>query len=375
MPARTDRSSGHARSVLLWGVGVYAIAQLSVSLMLDYGWPLLRFPSASVRLQQLAESKIQPDIVLLGSSRVEAGIIPTEIVWQLERECRPEHPIGVFKSGLGCGDAIVSEFIFSRIRDRGVRPSLLVLEVSPETLNRNNEWLGMHVRRQLRWDDAPRYFLDICRSMQVMRWLGERINPVYIHREELWGRTAEAVDLALGQPGDPVPAWSVASSRPGSAGMIETASLDDPLLPAAPPLSAEAAAISRYGTGQQLRWLRNYRIRGSATSGALERVLRECREEGIEVVLLGIPVTAPHRTAYTPEIDREFFAYVQKLTQDYGCRFVNYRDRIPDSLFSDNHHLSPVGGVYFSRLLTFELLGPFCQSHKFGQDARTARAH
>ena len=326
-----------------------------------------------MRLEQLASAETKPDIVLLGSSRFEAGILPAEIVRQLDRQFRSDRPVGVFKCGVGCGDAIASEFMFHRIIDRGFYPKLLVLEVSPETLNRNNEWLGMHVRRQLRWDDTPRYFLDLCLSMQLMRWLGERINPVFIHREELWSRAAEAVEQFASQPSKPVPAWSVASSRSGSGDSGEGPISSDLQLPELLPLSQETLAISRFGAGQPQRWLRNYHIRGSATSEALERMLHECQQRGIHVMLIGIPVTAPHREAYTPEIDREFFAYLDRMTAAYGCRFVNYRDRVPDAMFNDNHHLSPVGGVYFSRLLTFELLTPFCQAHRIGQDARTAQ--
>ena len=217
MPARMHKTPAHAKRALLWTAGVYVAAQLTFSLLLDYRWPFMRFPSARVRLDQLAKSQIKPDIVLLGSSRFEAGIIPAEIAWQLDRQCLLDHPVGVFKGGISCGDPIVFEFIFNRLLEAGFRPKLLVLEISPETLNRNNQWLGMHVRRQLRWDDVPRYFLDICRSDQSMRWLGERINPIFIHREELWHNAAGVVEQSSDQSAAGLASWAIASTKPGNA--------------------------------------------------------------------------------------------------------------------------------------------------------------
>jgi hypothetical protein len=42
----------------------------------------------------------------------------------------------------------------------------------------------------------------------------------------------------------------------------------------------------------------------------------------------------------------------------YDCRFVDCRDRLPDELFIDNHHLRPEGGQQFSALLACEALAP-----------------
>ena len=372
MAARMHRTPAHARRALLWTAGLYIALQLTFSLLLDYRWPFLRFPSARVRLDELAKSQIKPDIVLLGSSRFEAGINPAEIAWQLDRQCSLDQPVGVFKGAISCGDPIVFEFLFNCLMEASYHPKLLVLEISPETLNRTNQWLGMHVRRQLRWGDVPRYFLDICRSDQAMRWLGERINPVFIHREELWHNAAGVVEQSSDQSAAGLASWAIASTKPGNAFGGDALSIGDPLLPAAPLLSPEFAAISQCGACLPQKWLRHYRISGSASADALERVLRKCHEQGIEVLLVGVPVTQPHRATYTADIDREYFAYVATLTDKFGCRFVDYRDRLPDSLFTDNHHLSPVGGFSFSRLLAFEQLAPFCQTHRLGRDVRTA---
>jgi hypothetical protein len=111
------------------------------------------------------------------------------------------------------------------------------------------------------------------------------------------------------------------------------------------------------GLEQPRRWLRHYQVGGTAAA-ALERLLGRCRSHRIAVVLVGVPVTRPHRDTYTAAIEAEFHAHLERLCQTYGCRFVDYRDQVPDSLFVDNHHLHLGGGMYFSQRLAREVLAP-----------------
>lgn len=50
----------------------------------------------------------------------------------------------------------------------------------------------------------------------------------------------------------------------------------------------------------------------------------------------------------------------------YGCRYFDYSERVPDQLFQDPVHLSPVGSMLFTRRLTDEVLSPcsFCLSKR-----------
>ena len=75
------------------------------------------------------------------------------------------------------------------------------------------------------------------------------------------------------------------------------------------------------------------------TAEALERVLDRCRAEGIGAILLGIPACTAHRAEFTAEIDAQYTGYMNKLVRDYGCRFVDARDWVPDTLFLDDMHL------------------------------------
>jgi hypothetical protein len=111
------------------------------------------------------------------------------------------------------------------------------------------------------------------------------------------------------------------------------------------------------GVSDVAGWLRDYEVAG-VTVRALGRVLRRCREEGIAVLLVAPPLSRPHRTLYTPAVEAAFRACIDKLTRRYGCRFVDYRDRLPEHGFADHHHVNGAGGEYFSRVLAREVLIP-----------------
>jgi hypothetical protein len=76
------------------------------------------------------------------------------------------------------------------------------------------------------------------------------------------------------------------------------------------------------------------------------------------VVLVAPPVSSAQRALYTPEIEAVFWEYVRQLGKTYQCRFIDYRARLGDDLFSDNHHVLPPGGKTFTRVLTREVLVP-----------------
>ena len=59
-----------------------------------------------------------------------------------------------------------------------------------------------------------------------------------------------------------------------------------------------------------------------------------------------------------------YTAYVRRLTETYGCRFLDYRDALPDQCFFDVHHLNLEGSHYFMRKLTHEVLSPWLGQHQ-----------
>jgi hypothetical protein len=357
-----QRFAGHRRrgqTAFCWAAGAFVAIQFMASLLLDYAWPEVRFPYASRVLGQVAAGRPMPEVVLFGSSRVAGGLRTREMGQELQAILGLEQPPAVLNAGLPAGDLISADYMLEHLLNHGVRPSLAVIEVNPETLNRYNEWFFFHVRRQLRWDDVPAYLRDICRARQGRRLLAARLTPISVHRGNMRRAVLEWIDPRLVES-IPLDAWSLQAEQP----------MGKPATRPSKPLTWAAVlercgevptAQQRHGTlagvDQPYRWLRHYHI-GGTSGAALERIVQRCREHDIEPILVGVPVTLAHRQAYTPPIEAAYLQHMRAVARRHGCVFVDYRDRLPDALFLDNHHVLPEGGWYFTRQLTREVLAP-----------------
>jgi hypothetical protein len=184
---------------------------------------------------------------------------------------------------------------------------------------------------------------------------------VYSHRRQIvqngknairnWLPTQGPAQTEL--PGAPMPGRPADTSDPGLA--LKPAFIARPEL-ATPD---ELLEIMKYGAQHDVRrWLKDYRV-GGPTPAALERILDRCRAEGIRVILRGIPACSFHRNEISPEVDAAYLGYMNRLVADYGCRFVDCRDWVPDLMFGDTLHLrSDTGGMLFTERFTREVLLP-----------------
>jgi hypothetical protein len=347
---KADRR-GRARATLAWAAALFAAAEMGGSLLLDYAWPGLRFPSAAGVVRQFRR-RPQAGVIILGSSRLEA-LVPGEMESLLGRCAGGSgRPAGVLNAWVPGGDAIASEYLLRQLLAAGARPDLVVVEVMPEFFTRHNEWHTLHVRRQLRWENLPEHGGELCRSGQMMRFLRARLLGPHVHRHAIRQALAR---LAFGEPAGPPPA---AAAPAGPVDWEQT------LRPPRLAMMARLAAALANREGPQ-RWLRNYHFGGNGTR-ALERLLVLCRERGVEVVLFAPPTTRMFRECYTPEIESAYQQYLAGLRRTFGCAFVDCRDWLDDALFCDGHHERAEGGLYFSRLLTHRVLLPWRQRHEPG---------
>jgi hypothetical protein len=334
--------------VLLWTGGVFVLAQLVGGLLLDHCWPDVRFPQAGAVLTRLKASARTPEVVIMGSSRFEGAVRPEvldPLLWQYTRQ-GPR----VFNAALGAGDAVVAERLLGRMLDAGRRPALLVLEVSPEHVGRHSPLLSQQVMRQMTWPDLPGYLPDACIHGPVMRLLSSRLLPLYLHRYQIRKQTlAAALALLTGTaPEAPAAPERGPHPVPDLSGLPSVGPGVPPVPPGGtPPLAAGAIA----------GWLRDYELSPIVTA-ALERLLGGCRAEGIDVLLVGVPAREALRALYTPAVNATYLGYMRSLTVGDGCRFVDFRDRVPEHGFSDSLHLTDDGAAHFSRLLAREVLIP-----------------
>ena len=325
-----------AKAAVAWFAGLFLLVQLAGGWLLDHAWLALRFPTAARLLAHLDAQHRPADIVLLGSSRFGLGLHGgriAQVLSQGQPGCKPF----VFNASIEAGDAISAEFMLDQMLARGCLPKLAVVEVSPESVNAWNQWMGFHVRRQMRWEDFPGWLMDLGRARQLTRVLGYRFTPLYVHRTHLW----KAVARHWAAEGPP---QAVANTDPEALTWNEVLGMEPRMTRTRPAAWAMPD-----------RNLRNYATSG-ASAAALIRMADKCRRHGIDVLLVGVPVTLPHRRLYRPEVETAFLAFVRQLTREHGCRFVDYRATLPDQLFWDNHHLFPEGCEAFSRKLAEEVL-------------------
>jgi hypothetical protein len=324
---------GRPRRVLALALGLFVVVQLGFGLCLDYAFPLLRFTSFRDVLAKLQSERIQPDVLILGSSRLQAAVN--------EREARHLTPLGVLNAAVPAGDPTAQEVILDKLLTAGVRPRRVLLEVSPEFFNGMNFCAGWNGLRLHRWHDLPRHLGQIAATPQRFQVLRSRLLPVYEFREQLWSelsgrhRPLDAVPLALG----PVPPH---------------ATIDPGRLPPIRPSQTEEmrAAMLSGGRFAGTSWLRGYRVQ-RLNVDALKRTVARCRDLGCEVVLITPPLSSPHRVNYTPAIEEAY----QAVLREVGCGHVDCRDWMPDEHFMDSHHLTPDGGRAFTRRFAAEVLG------------------
>lgn len=351
-----------ARRALLWACGVFVIAQVAVGVLLDYGWPELRFPTAAMTLSTLRRCPRSPDIVCLGSSRLGAAFRPDKVQQPL-RQWAADDSLLVFNACVPAGDLITADFMMERILAEGKRPALVIIEVSPEMLAERNFLLDQHVLRQFTWGEIPEHFSDICESGGLSRLLRARAIPLYVHRREICRRAYAALAETMTSSSNPagrvqarakVPPANMERSSPEENQGVEW---DRLYLDSEPQSSPAVRQATLRGVASVRRWLKGYRV-GGISAEALDRLVQRCQDHDIEVILVGAPLASAHRALYTPEIDQAYQMHLRQVAAAHHCQFIEYRDRLPDTLFLDNHHVLPQGALYFSRTLAREVLAP-----------------
>lgn len=373
MSRRSQHYSHRGMRTVAWAVAGVLFLHLVGGLLLDYRWPEVRFPSAESTLQALRRQPRDPDILCLGSSRFGAGFVQEQIRQQLQEETG-HLDVLVFNAAIEAGDLITAEYVLGRMVEQGICPSVLVVEISPETLARRCEWMGQHALRQLTWEDLPQYWDAIWRSGNTLRMVSARLLPLHMHRRQICLRVYNETNAWV------QPLWKEGDREKNRVGKRKPAKTEQKLPDQGVPWEVfKELAPDRHDPGRIeaglpaiRRWLRNYEP-GGCSGRSLERMLALASQRGMTVILVGVPVAEAHRRLYTPEIEEAFQSYLRSLCERHDCLFVDYRHRIPDALFQDNHHLTRAGGTAFSHMLAEEVLLPIWRQRRavtLGADTR-----
>lgn len=371
-PAKRRRGA-HGRRTLLWAAGMFVAVQLIAGVLLDYAWPQVRFPELYAQLRRPDRFATRPSCICLGSSRFGCLLDENEMTYVV-RELTGDPQVQFFNGSIPAGDPIVAERLLRELFRRGERPRYVLLEITPEAVNRRMAWMALHVGRQIRWGDLPRLAPDVVRSGQALRFVGTRVIPLYVYRDQIRRALAERSLAWYEGRGDLPPIVRVPAktnrARPVTGAesrwrqAIAEGLANEPIDP---------NLSTTIGIDLLRRDLRDYEASGTSAR-AFEAMVRLCRAHGAEPVLLAVPLTSAHRACYTPEIEASFQTYLRGLCATYGCRFVDERASLPDHFFIDHHHGSKAGKRVFSRRLSVEVLAPLCGSTEDGALAASRSA-
>jgi hypothetical protein len=332
---------------------MFLAAQLVSGLLIDYRWTQLRFPLAHNRFRALKNEGRSPNLIYLGSSRIQMHLNAPTLTDAMRRLTGRDDFLA-FDGAIPASDPITMEYAFAEYLKRGARPEWVIVEICPESINHHDEWFAQHVIRQWRWEDTAHYFVDICRTNNLGRLALARLAPLYLHRHQFVKLVRERV-AAWVTPAPTAAPLSDQARQSSKTVLAQLVSRQRSFAATAPPIDARLAEKFRGGAAHVGRYLQHYEI-GGARIEALERLLANCQAHGCRILLLGAPVTTVHRAIYTPAIDAQYRRYVEHLQTTYGCDFFEGRERIPDHWFIDNHHASISGAMYFSQVVAEEVL-------------------
>jgi hypothetical protein len=361
MPLRPRPTARRARHVLAWLACAWLAGQLAVGLALDAAPTWVRFRQGGKVLRAAASFGDEPYVALLGSSRfrdVDLGALSDAL-----GEATGAPPPLILQGAVLAGDPVVFDYLLERLLGQGTVPTLAILELSPETLSYPAHWVADHVTRMFTWRDLPAWIGEIAARGQLGDLATKRLMPIHVYRTELlgWLTLERAPYLRVPSPQDTPDGEALEARRPRERRRAHAArSLPLGAHPLVRPTAGEAPDIDARtlsGLRRMRDWLEDYRTGGGAVR-SLESALARCREAGVRVVLVGVPVTSAHRELYTPEILAAYQAVLAPLLERTGVSYREYRARVPDALFVDNHHLSAEGGAFFGRMLAREVIAP-----------------
>lgn len=334
------RTVSRAWTALLWGVVGWFGVQLLWGIALDVSSAEHLDPEYARRERQLldrvAEYPDRPLVLTLGSSRtilaLQAGRLTSSST---------EPAVLVFNFGLTGAGPQLERLALHRLRERGVCPALLLVEVLPPLFNAPHGpdveafWLkGERLRISELAAIAPHH----SRHRRLLtEWVRSRLLPGDLKRDQFVRLTH------LEPPGEPMPFDEDGHGWFGHR--LEC-------LPDADRQRLLAAAYAQYRTT-----FGDFHPATASVEG-LQTILNEARSAGIPTALFVLPEAKEFQAFYAPGHIPAFDAFLAEFARQQGVALVNARDWVPDHGFLDGHHLLAEGAVAFTLRFEREALRP-----------------
>jgi len=196
MAFRLQSKKRSVRRVLCWTVGGFLLLQVLVDVLADCWRPEVRSAHLSRVLSEMRSCSPALEVVFLGTSRVGWGI-DARAVQRLLREATGSRSVEVFNASIPSQDYVCEDYLMEKMLEQGLRPALVVIEITPELVARRNRVVGAHVLPCRTWATLSAAAVDLWRALPRGRaeLIRQHLVPMYWYRRAL-------LELAVCTSGD-----------------------------------------------------------------------------------------------------------------------------------------------------------------------------
>ncbi|MCS6852781.1 MAG: DUF1574 domain-containing protein [Gemmataceae bacterium] len=359
-PGRRHGLHRRCRCSLAWAAAIAIGLQAGLAVTLDRGLVVLRngpFHDKYQRLCQRLEGAARAEplasrgpwragvpepVLILGSSRSAYGFRSGVMEERLAAETG--RPVVVYNFSMYGAGPTMHLLNLRRLVQRGVRPSVVLVEVLPPLLGGSGpeptegRWLYTH-----RLDRDDLLTLEAIGFPTEPRW------PVW--RWSFWVPWYTQRFAILSRLYPTLLPWSCREDW-----ALDTDAWGDSHLVASALATRRDEAIGRtYGEYHAL--LSDFQLHAVSVA-ALRAILGLCREEGISVALVLMPEGPAFRSWYPASAWAAIQAMLSEVQRDYGVPVVSTRDWLTEEDFLDSHHILPSSAQRFSDRFVREALLP-----------------
>ncbi len=337
--ARSQSRATRARRSVVVMLLVVAVSVVSLDFALETVRPEWRDPEFGWRLK--AVNNLERDgyrfTLALGSSRTQMGFSPKEF----GPACGVVYNFGQ----AGCGPVQLN-LNYRRLRDAGIRPDTLLIEVMPTALYQDGAAEAFFAGKTSRLSLADVTRLSVyCDDPNSLRRevLSHRVWPWHSYRFLLMSHWQagmlpwqDRVDFQ----------WRMMDRLGWIPYPFDTIT------------DAKRAEGLAHSASQYVGNLANFQI-SPLPDRALRDMISHAQHDGIVVGIYLMPESPAFRAWYTPAAQTRIREYLERLKSEFGVVVFDCRDWLPEEQFSDGHHLLKSGARAFSTRFGAECLEPW----------------
>lgn len=340
------RTRRQAPLALLAFAAVLVLFQVAFHYPIAQWFPHVRdveYGKKIARLKQIAAEKSpdRPLVVAFGSSLTAMGFCPAAI----NDSSEPARPVCYNFAINSCG-VVVQLLCLQRILDQGLRPDLVLIELSPYFLTREKNLVN----------DGE--FLPPGRVVPCDFRVLDRYRPHPARFRTEWG---ERQCLPWWSYRNTIQQWADPKSTPPARRIDHIWSrTDDWGWEYWPESVATHAGYHHHedacGYLRSMWRTLTAEPHDAQMEAAVHEIVHLCRAHGIRPVVVLVPESSFLRESYDPAGRRRFDEVVNRLKHDRGAEIVDARDWLDDPQFIEGLHPNPAGSHAYTVRLGREAL-------------------